>query len=130
MKNLKFNILLTDKYSSKMKSIASSSESSFRKIQRSIKKTGKVGHSLDTLNNKLNFLEKQRKLSIDVSDMRRITKEIRQVNKEVDLIERKAGMRKKGSSGLLGKAGGLIAGAGLVYGAVRLGSDIIQTTAK
>lgn len=133
MKDLKFKILLDDQYTSKMKSIASTSNKSFKQLARDIKRTGKLGGNLDGLNNKLDYLEKKRRVSVDVSEMKRITKEIRKVNREIDLVERKSGMRKGktgGGAGLAAKAGGMIAGAGIAYGAVSLGSEIVQTSAK
>lgn len=129
MKDLKFNILLNDQYTSKMKSIASTSSKSFAQIRTSIKKTGQLTSNLESLNQKLNFLEKKRKLSFDTKEIKQVSKEIRKVSKEIEFVEKKGGIRQKTGS-MLGKAGAMIGGAGLLYGGIRLGSEIVQTTAK
>jgi len=133
MQDLRISIVLNDAYSSKMRSIASGTERSLRSIQRDIRKTGQVGNSLDSLNNKLDFLEKKRRLSLDITEMRAVAKEIEKVNSEIDLIERKAGMRKGGKGGVKGMAGKLgIAGiaAGAAVGGFAFGKDITETSAK
>jgi len=126
MKRLLFDIALNDKFTAKMKSIAGFSENSIKKINKSLRETKPLSGNLDQLNHKLNLLEKKRRLSFDTSDMRRISKEILQVQREINKVERKGGMRKStGMSGL-----GMLTGAGIGYGAIRLGGDIVETSAK
>jgi len=133
MKDLKFNILLTDKYSDKMRSLASTSDKSLGQLQRQLKKTGKLDTNLDSLENKLKFLEKKRKMSLDVKDMKHATSEIHKVKREIDLLETKAGMKQK-KQGFLGsvagKAGMALGGLALGAGALSLGKDVVDTTAK
>ena len=138
MKDLKFNILLNDKYSVKMRSIATSSNKSFKSIQKDLQKTGKLGTNIESLNNKLDFLEKKRKISLDIREIQQAEKDIRSIKRQISDIDRMSGRNKitkgviqgGGLSSLAGKAGGVLAGAAIGAGAVQLGADIVQTTAK
>ncbi|MCF6185644.1 MAG: tape measure protein, partial [Bacteroidales bacterium] len=135
MKRLLFDIVLNDKFSRNMKKIAGGADSSINKLNKSLAKTKPLSRNIDHLENKLRDLRDAQKKAFSVKDIRRYSSEIKKTSRELAKLEKK-GRVKGGSSGggtaggMLGKAGLVGMGLGAVYGGIRLGKEIVDTTAK
>lgn len=123
--------MLNDRFTAKMKKIAGTSANSINKVNRTLKHTKKLTHNLDQLENKLHKLKAAQKGAFSIKQIRSYNAEIRRTEKGISRLNRKG--RIAGSGGktsMLGGMGGAMLGMGAVYGALRLGSDIVKTTAK
>ena len=99
MKKLLFDIVLNDKFSANMKKIAGSSENSIRKINKSLTRTKPLSRNLDQLEKKLRKLEKKRKITFDTKALKKLGKEIRQTQREINGINKKSGFKPSASGG-------------------------------
>ncbi len=122
-----FTAFLKDQFTNPLSKMAAKSDAAFAKINTSLNKTSSTGKvtamSIKQIDERLDLLNRQRAISIDVTAIKTANKEIQALEKERDNLTNTSTSNGGGFLGALGMIGGL-------YGAYEIGKSIISLRAE
>jgi hypothetical protein len=122
-----FTALLKDQFTNPLSKMASKSDAAFAKINSSLDKTSTTGKrtamSIKQIDDRLDLLNKQRAISIDVTAIKTANKEIQALEKEKNKLTDTSTSTGGGFMSALGTIGG-------IYGAYEIGKSIITLRAE
>lgn len=139
-KTVQYTITLNDLISSKLSSINKKTlnlENEIKSSTKGIKNLGSsnlnpLSNSIDGLKSKLKDLTKNRNLSIDSKELKKLNKEIEQTSSKINKLSGKksGGLQSAITGSIMGSAAGLIGGAAITDAAVTVGKQIVEVRAE